>query len=84
LAKFKYCYERQLAVQPKLQGRVALEFTIDAKGRVTAVRIRETSLNNDATEKCMERVAGRLVFPKPAGGGVVTVIYPFIFRPAAP
>lgn len=77
----RYCYERALAKNPALTGKVVLKWTIDAEGKVAAVAVSESTLNNAEMEQCLTRQVKRWQFPKPAGGGVVVVNYPFNFSP---
>jgi hypothetical protein len=42
--------------------------------------VRESTLKNDAVEQCIIDRIKTWKFPAPAGGGVVTVNYPFIFK----
>ena len=79
LPRFKHCYERELTARPELAGKVALGFTIAPNGRVADPQIRESSLDDGAVERCLVSVLSTLEFPKPRGGGVVVVTYPFIF-----
>lgn len=81
-AQIRYCYEKQLAQQPGLAGKLLVEFVIGADGRVTTARAAEDSLGDAAVGRCIvSRVKG-WTFPKPKGGGVVVVTYPFLFKPA--
>jgi Ca-activated chloride channel family protein len=77
--QIKYCYEKELQASPKLSGTVVVRFVIDAGGNVTAASIKETTLGDSAVESCLLRVIRRWVFPRPKGGGVVIVNYPFAF-----
>lgn len=79
LARFKYCYEKQLNANPNLQGKVSVYFTIAPTGSVADASIRETSMNDENVESCVVKVMRSLVFPKPKGGGIVVVTYPFVF-----
>lgn len=79
LARFKYCYEKQLNANPNLAGKVSLRFVIAPTGKVAKVSVAETSINNQTVESCTMRVMKSLKFPKPKGGGVVVVTYPFVF-----
>lgn len=81
----RYCYEKALLAEPTLAGRVAVGFKIKADGRVVKVTIDESTLKNKQVEGCIKRAIQRWRFPKPAGGGVVEVKYPFAFaaKPAA-
>jgi TonB family protein len=78
--QIRYCYESQLTKFPKLSGKVAVKFVISPTGTVTSSQVNQTTVDNAELETC---VAGRVrtwLFPKPKGGGVVIVTYPFIFK----
>ncbi len=77
--QIRYCYESQLNRFPKLNGKVAIKFIISPTGSVSTSSVAQTTIGNAELEAC---VAGRVrtwTFPKPKGGGVVIVTYPFIF-----
>jgi biopolymer transport protein ExbD len=78
----KACYEAGLARSPKLGGRIMTTFTIGAAGTVTASKIGSSTLRDHQVEACIVDVVNKLKFPKPEGGGVVVVSYPFTFAPA--
>lgn len=78
---FKYCYERSLAKNPSLQGKVTISFTIGTKGTVTRAEVKGTSLDDAEVEKCILNRMKKLRFPKPKGGAV-KVSYPLIFKPS--
>jgi hypothetical protein len=71
------CYEKELVAKPKLEGKVELTFTIARNGSVTEAK--GTGLA-EVTD-CVVRVVKTIKFPAPAGGGVVNVRYPVIFKP---
>ena len=78
--QIRYCYESQLNRFPKLEGKVAIRFMITAQGSVSQSNVAQSTVNNAELEAC---VAGRVRmwnFPKPKGGGIVIVTYPFIFK----
>lgn len=80
----QYCYEKSLTKNPQLQGKIVVRFIIDGSGKVSRVEIVETTIADLELESCvMERVK-QMIFPKPTGGGSITVNYPFVFRSAAP
>ena len=78
--KIRYCYEKALAREPSLAGRVGIRFIIAADGRVAKAQVDDSTIGSVAVEKCMLRVIRRMKFPNPAGGGIVEVRYPFIFK----
>lgn len=80
LARFKYCYEKQLNANPNLSGKIAVYFTIAPTGSVASAKIRESSMKNRNVESCVTKVMRSLKFPQPRGGGIVVVTYPFIFQ----
>jgi TonB family protein len=79
LARFKYCYEKQLNANPNLSGKISVYFTIAPTGDVAQASVRETSMNDENVESCAVKVMRSLKFPKPRGGGIVVVTYPFVF-----
>ena len=69
----------RLNQKPKLNGKVAIKFVISPSGSVSTSSVAQSTANDTELETC---VAGRVrtwTFPKPKGGGVVIVTYPFIF-----
>jgi hypothetical protein len=77
--RFKYCYEKQLNANPNLSGKISIYFTIAPTGSVASASVRETSMNDKTVENCTADVMKSLKFPKPKGGGIVVVTYPFVF-----
>lgn len=76
--KFAACYQRALPAAPTLSGAVRVEFTIGAVGTVVSAVADGLDPTVDA---CVAGELRALVFPPPTGGGVVTVRYPFTFKP---
>lgn len=76
-ARFEYCYEKQLLVKATLEGTVNSSFTILGNGSVRAAR---GSGLDPVVASCVASVLSSIQFPKPTGGGVVNVNYPFFFR----
>ena len=76
------CEEMRRGERPEavvLGGNVTVKFVIGADGSVGSATTRITTLNNAAFESCINGRFMRMNFPKPSGGGIVIVSYPFIF-----
>lgn len=80
LPRIRYCYQRRLQVNPNLRGRLLVSFTIDGNGRVS--RVSSAGLD-PSVGRCVEQVIHIMRFPRPQGGGLVNVRYPFIFTPSS-
>lgn len=78
----RYCYEQELVKRPSLGGRAVVQFTIAPDGKVLASVLQSSTLGSLAVESCVVGAVRRWDFPKPAGGGLVIVSYPFQFNPA--
>ncbi|MBN2576514.1 MAG: TonB family protein [Deltaproteobacteria bacterium] len=76
----KYCYEKELVKRPTLAGRIAVQFTIAASGQVIASVLQSSTMGNLRVENCVVQAVRRWEFPKPMGGGIVIVSYPFVFN----
>ncbi len=81
MPEVKFCYERALMAQKDLSGRVQVKFMISPTGKVTASVVEASTLRSPTTEQCVAEAVRRWDFPKPPSG-IVSVTYPFVFRPA--
>jgi hypothetical protein len=75
--KFVYCYEKELAANPTLEGSLAVSFTIGIDGKVTSATAKGVHAN---VEVCVARMIQQIEFPQPAKGEV-KVEYPLKFAP---
>jgi hypothetical protein len=57
-----------------------VQFTIAGTGQVIASMVQSSTLNNGAVEQCIAQAVRRWEFPKPQGGGIVVVTYPFVLK----
>ncbi len=80
-ASVEYCYQSQLKVDPNLRGEILLTFDILPSGRVGAVKIINSTLNNPKVERCIISSVRRWSnFPALTGArGVVTIKTKFVF-----
>ncbi len=76
----RYCYESELTRTPGLYGKVVMKWVISGDGKVMSVTIAETQMKNANVENCLASRIKTWVFPKPNGGGIVLVNYPFVFK----
>ncbi|MCC6747687.1 MAG: TonB family protein [Deltaproteobacteria bacterium] len=77
-----FCYSKELQSKPDLSGRVMIQFTISATGQVVASVVQSSTMNNQVVDQCIAQAVRRWLFPKPKGGGIVIVSYPFVLRAA--
>lgn len=75
--KIQYCYEKQLLSKPKIEGTIQTQFMISPSGSVSAADAQ--GFDTDVAT-CVRDVIKSIEFPKPKGGGMVQVNYPFTFR----
>lgn len=80
LDQVKNCYEAGLARAPTLSGRIIVKFVISATGAVTAAETQDTTVHDSSVEQCVNVAVRTWSFPKPTGGGTVTVSYPFVLK----
>ena len=78
--RIRLCYERQLNFKPSLSGKLTVQFVIGKEGKVLQATLSEDTMKDDAVRNCLLSEVKTWNFPKPSGGGVVTVDYPFVFE----
>jgi len=78
----RFCYEKSLSANPSLEGKVVVSFVIDPEGKVGTCTIAESTLGDADVESCILKAVQRWTFPKPKGGGIVEVSYPFVLTPS--
>ncbi len=79
MGQMKYCYEREIQKSPDLEGKLLTRFTISPDGTVATSDVVQNTMHNAQVAACVQRIISRMAFPKPRGGGVVAVTYPFLF-----
>jgi hypothetical protein len=79
-AQIRYCYEKELVRTPGLFGKINMEWVITGDGTVRDAKAKESTMNNAEVDRCIESKVRTWVFPKPKGGGIVIVRYPFVFK----
>jgi hypothetical protein len=79
-SQIRYCYERELTRTPGIFGKIKMKWVINGEGKVTQAQTEETQMKNANVENCLATKIKTWVFPKPKGGGIVIVSYPFVFK----
>ncbi|MCO4773104.1 MAG: AgmX/PglI C-terminal domain-containing protein [Deltaproteobacteria bacterium] len=80
LPQIRYCYQRRLQTYPDMAGKLTMKFVVGSDGRVSSAAVKSSTLGDTVVEDCVQARFLRMVFPKPAGGGIVIVNYPFVFK----
>lgn len=80
MAQIKYCYERELTRSPGLYGKIIMKWVINGNGSVSRATVASTTMKNKQVEGCIASKIRTWRFPKPKGGGIVIVNYPFVFK----
>jgi hypothetical protein len=76
-------YNRELRVNPTLQGKVVLRMTIEPDGTVSLAKVESTDMNaKSMLEKVVARVK-RFNFGAKEGVPSITILYPIDFLPAS-
>ncbi len=83
--EMRSCYEKRLAADPRLQGKVAIKWVIQPDGSATDAMVAPdfTTLNDAEVHACMTARIATWRFPRPKGGGVAIITYPWVFRALA-
>ncbi len=80
LPAIRHCYERKLVTDQDLAGTVVTQFQISPMGVVQGASA--GGMGDESVESCVAEAVRAIQFPRPKGGGMVNVRYPFIFQPA--
>lgn len=79
MGAIKACYQKGLQANPDLSGKIKVKFLIQPNGAVNPAKIDESTIGNDGVENCVLNNVKAWKFPQAKGGGVTTVVYPFVF-----
>lgn len=79
VSSFQDCYTEGLKNNPKLGGKVVLDWDVDEKGLVKRVAVKLTTMKSDKVENCMVDKLRAITFSPAPAGQVINVTYPFKF-----
>lgn len=74
------CYEKGLARDPGMKGRVSIQIHIAESGAVTDAVVQETTLRDAAVGLCIAAAIRKWKFPRPERGAII-LNYPFVLEP---
>jgi len=80
LDELRACYLPALKKKPELSGRVTVQFTLSAAGKVVDSVLQSSRLQDARVEKCVVKAFRGWEFPKPPGGDSVVVTHEFNFE----
>jgi hypothetical protein len=80
--KTRACYNRALAEDPALQGRLLVEMRIARSGAVCGAKLLKNELLTSSVSGCVVHVLRNPSYSAPEGGDCVTVNIPIAFVPA--
>ncbi|MEO0814370.1 MAG: AgmX/PglI C-terminal domain-containing protein, partial [Myxococcota bacterium] len=78
--QIRFCYEKELQRNQELAGKVQMKWVISATGSVARSQVTSNSMQTPAVGQCLKQKIMGWKFPAPAGGGIVEVNYPFVFK----
>jgi len=82
LKEIRNCYVDSLKINPELEGKVLVEFTIDDKGTAQEAKVIEakSSIHNDQLNNCITDAFKTWKFPATSEGKKMTTSYPLILK----
>jgi hypothetical protein len=80
LNEVRYCYESSMLRHPGIEGKMMVDFRIQATGIVKTADVKTSTLSDSSLEQCIISHLMKWKFPKPKGGVEVAVSYPFVFK----
>lgn len=78
--QIRYCYEIELQKNQELSGKVQMKWIIGATGGVVKTQVTSDTMQSKNVGRCLAAKIKGWKFPAPAGGGIVEVNYPFVFK----
>ena len=75
----RQCYIDGLKKNPSIQGSLQIQFIIANDGSVSKAKVKRSELKDPYIGNCIVNQFKQFTFPKPHGGGIVIITYPFAF-----
>ncbi len=83
LQEIRGCYNAALVRDPAARGRIVVQFTIGGDGRVGAVVIESSEIDDARLGRCVAAKVRSWEFPTGPDAGHALVSYPFVLQPSA-
>ncbi len=77
LVPIRHCYEKELKTNPKLEGKLILEWDVEGLGKVTKVTVIKSV--KPSVDECISEVIKGTLFPSLPKGQIGRIRYPFVF-----
>lgn len=74
------CYEKALAKNKNLSGKIVLQWNIIQGGKMTSGKVKSSSIPDKSVSSCVIRRLMSLKFPDPGPNEIAQVVYPFVFE----
>jgi TonB family protein len=58
------CYDDELKAKPTLSGTITTSFVVEPNGKVSNVKVAESTLKDQSVEMCVVEIYGKMQFPK--------------------
>lgn len=78
--QYRTCYEAALQSRRGLEGTIRMTFIVGSNGSVISAKASANTMGVPDVANCIARRMRTWTFPRPRGGGIVKVTYPFLFR----
>lgn len=82
MGRVRRCYGHFLGRGSSASGKITIKFVIAKDGTVASAVVKSSEIEDEGLLGCLTGTIATYVFPRPAGGGIVIVSYPFVFSPA--
>ncbi len=79
MSAIRVCYERSLKVNPDVEGKVTIRFTIGRAGTITDIQVTENTTGDASIGTCIAQKVRTWRF-SPPDEGEVTFSYPFLLQ----
>ncbi len=77
LGEIQGCYHQALLAQPALGGKLVIQFSVDARGLVTAIKVVSDEMQNKSLTSCLTQKMKAWQFANVQSGGEATVTLEF-------